>query len=50
MKAFFAGACLAALMAVGTAFLYDELAIQAEHYFTGRAANLQLDEVSPPED
>ena len=49
MKAFLAGTCLAVLVAVGTAFLYDRFAIQAEQYFQGRAANLQLDEVSPPE-
>ena len=49
MKAFLAGACVAVLLALGTAFLYDRFAIPAEQYFSGRASNLNLDEVSPLE-
>ncbi|MDX1541213.1 MAG: hypothetical protein R3349_07385 [Geminicoccaceae bacterium] len=47
MKAFLVGLVVAVVAAVGTAWLYEILDVEAETYFQGRAANLVLDDDEP---
>lgn len=49
MKAFLVGVSIAVVASAGTALLYEIFEVPAETYFQGRATNLILDEVSPPD-